>query len=105
MATATDNYKGKLICKRLTPNTGAIVEGIKLDSPLDTATIEAINEALVTHHVLFFRNQDLDPLSQKELAAKFGTLQVHPLYPSPPGIPEIVVLDTGGHNPPDADIW
>jgi taurine dioxygenase len=100
-----EHTKVKLNYKRLTPNIGALVEGIKLNTALDAPTIEAIKEALVTYHVLFFRNQELDPSSQRDLAANFGKLQVHPIYPTPPDIPEIVILDTGTHNPPDSNIW
>jgi taurine dioxygenase len=89
----------------LTPVIGALVEGLDLATPLEAPTVMAIEEALVTHHVLFFRDQRLEPAGQRDLAVNFGRLHVHPIYPHPPGVPEIIVFDTGSHNPPDADTW
>ena len=34
-----------------------------------------------------------------------GQLHIHPIYPHPPGVPEIIVFDTGAQNLPDADTW
>jgi taurine dioxygenase len=89
----------------LTPAVGALVEGLDLATPLEPSAVAAVGDALVTHHVLFFRDQHLEPATQRDLAANFGELHVHPIYPHPPGVPEIVVFDTGTHNLPDADTW
>lgn len=45
------------------------------------------------------------PLAQRALAARFGALRIHPVYPTVPGVPEIIVLDTSHNNPPDNDNW
>jgi taurine dioxygenase len=55
--------------------------------------------------VLFFENQPITPLQQRELAARFGALHIHPIYPHVPEVPEIIVLDTSHDNPPDNDNW
>jgi taurine dioxygenase len=44
-------------------------------------------------------------VQQRELAANFGPLHVHPVYPQAPSVPEIIVLDTDDNNPPDNDNW
>src|SRR5215213_2636213 len=87
------------------PAIGALVEGLDLAAPLQPPVAAAIGEALVTHHVLFFEGQRPEPASQRDFAARFGQLHVHPVYPHPPGVPEIIVFDTGGHNLPDTDTW
>lgn len=89
----------------LTPAIGALVEGLDLAAPLEPPAVAAIEEALVAHHVLFFEGQRLEPASQRDLARNFGELHIHPIYPHPPGVPEIIVFDTGAQNLPDADTW
>src|SRR5689334_18539576 len=89
----------------LSPAIGALVEGLDLAAPLEAAQVAAVQDALVTHHVLFFEGQHLEPASQRDLAARFGELHIHPVYPHPPGVPEIIVFDTGAQNLPDADTW
>jgi taurine dioxygenase len=60
---------------------------------------------LVKHHVLFFENQPVTPRQHRDLAANFGALHVHPVYPHDPEVEEIIVLDTNTKNPPDSDTW
>ena len=55
--------------------------------------------------MLFFEGQSLAPLQHRALAARFGDLHIHPVYPQAPGVPEIIVLDTSDNNPPDNDNW
>jgi taurine dioxygenase len=78
-----------------TPTIGAEVVGVDLRSPLDAATVAEVREALHTHKVLFFRDQDLAPEQHIALGAQFGTLtEGHPLQESPEEYPEIMVVDT-----------
>jgi alpha-ketoglutarate-dependent taurine dioxygenase len=89
----------------LGPAIGALVTGIDLTQPLIPENRDALLQALLAHHVLFFENQPVTPVQQRELAAHFGPLHVHPVYPQAPGVPEIIVLDTDDNNPPDNDNW
>ncbi|WP_422623558.1 TauD/TfdA family dioxygenase [Rhodoferax sp.] len=57
------------------------------------------------HHVLFFENQPITPQQQRDLAARFGELHIHPIYPHVADVPEIIVLDTSSDNWPDNDNW
>ena len=93
---------------RITPLTaalGAQVDGVALAEPLQPAQQAAIDEALLRHQVLFFRNQPLTPRQQRDFAAQFGELHVHPIYPNVPEQPQIMVLDTDADNLPDNDNW
>lgn len=89
----------------LGPAIGALVSGIRLADPLADTQRDALLAALLQHHVLFFENQPITPLQQRDLAARFGPLHIHPIYPHVPEVPEIIVLDTSDNNPPDNDNW
>ena len=45
----------------LTPLIGAEVHGVDLTRPLDDATLEAVRGALISHQVIFFRDQQITP--------------------------------------------
>ena len=91
--------------KRLTPAIGALISGINLCEPLTPAHCSELSALLVENHVLFFENQPLTPRQHRDLAANFGPLHVHPVYPHDPEVEEIIVLDTNVKNPPDSDTW
>lgn len=59
---------------KLGAHIGARIDGVRLGAHLDTATVAAINEALLTHKVIFFRDQHhLDDASQLAFARLLGT--------------------------------
>ena len=89
----------------LGPAIGAIVSGIDLARPLEDAHHKRLHDALLAHHVLFFEQQAITPAQQRDLAARFGELHIHPVYPHHPEVPEIILLDTSNDNPPDNDNW
>jgi taurine dioxygenase len=67
--------------------------------------MRAIDEALVQHQVLFFRDQTLTPVQHRDFAAHFGKLHIHPIYPKHPEAPEVIVLDTDLVDLQDNAIW
>ena len=89
----------------LGPAIGALVSGLQLSDGVTDAQRDTLLAALLKHHVLFFEGQSLAPLQQRALAARFGDLHIHPVYPQALGVPEIIVLDTSDNNPPDNDNW
>ena len=89
----------------LGPAIGAVVSHIDLTRPLPLAQRDALHAALLQHQVLFFENQPVTPQQQRDLAAQFGPLHIHPVYRNIPEVPEIIVLDTDDNNPPDNDNW
>ena len=96
---------GDITLTRLTAAIGAVVEGIELAAPLSARDQAALAAALVEHHVLFFRNQDVTPAQHRDFAAQFGRLHVHPIYPKHEAVPEIIVLDTDLVDVADNSIW
>ncbi|WP_338493083.1 taurine dioxygenase [Erwinia aphidicola] len=89
----------------LGPYIGAEVSELDLSRPLSDAQFEQLYHGLIRHQVLFLRNQPLKPQQQRQLAARFGDLHIHPVYPHAPGVEEVIVLDTHNDNPPDNDNW
>lgn len=89
----------------LGPVIGGLVEGIDLARPLDAASRARLGQALLDHKVLFFENQIITPQQQRNFAASFGKLHVHPIYPQVEDVPEILILDTHVDNLPDNDTW
>jgi taurine dioxygenase len=89
----------------LSPAIGAIVSGVNLAAGISDGERDALLEALLDRHVLFFEHQPIAPDQQRDLAARFGRLHIHPIYPNVPEVPEIIRLDTSLDNPPDNDNW
>jgi taurine dioxygenase len=74
----------------LTPRIGASVYGVKLSEPLAEQTVQELNQALLDHLVLFFRDQDLTFDQHKRFGRYFGELHIHPSAPAAEGHPEIL---------------
>ena len=78
--------------KPVTASIGAEIEGVNLAEPLSDATFEAVPDALMTHQVIFFRDQEMNIEQHKDLGRRFGDLHVHPAAPGPKDHPEILVI-------------
>jgi taurine dioxygenase len=89
----------------LTPSVGGLVSGLDLSKPLSQRAVERLRAALAERHVLFFENQTLDPHAQRDFAARFGDLHVHPIFPHVEGVPEITSIETRPDYLPDNDNW
>ena len=84
---------------------GAEIEGIDLTLPLSMHDYKKIRNLLIEHEVIFFRNQDISPAQQKELAGSFGPLQTHPAYETVEGFPEITILESTEKKPTKIEAW
>ena len=89
----------------LSPALGAQISGLDLSQQLTDAQRQAIEQALLTHQVLFFRDQPLTPQQHARFAANFGELHIHPMYPNVPEQPEVLILDTAVTDVRDNAIW
>ena len=69
---------------KLGANIGARIDGVRLGGDLSASTVKAINDALLTHKVIFFREQHhLDDESQLAFARTLGTPTIaHPTVTS-----------------------
>ena len=73
---------------------GAEVNGINLKDSSDK-NWEVINNLMLEHKVLFFRNQNITPEEQINLAKKFGPLEKHVYVKNLKGYPEIIRIIKG----------
>lgn len=89
----------------LSPALGAQISGIDLRQPLTAGLRQQLEDALLQHQVLFFREQPIEPQQQAAFAAQFGDLHIHPIYPNIPEQPEVLVLDTAVTDVRDNAIW
>lgn len=83
---------------------GAVISGIDLNQLTDE-TLSLIKSVLLKHQVIFFRNQDLQTSSQVNLAKSFGSLHIHPVFPTVPNVPEVIVLDSHETDLRDNELW
>ena len=82
---------------------GAVIEGVTLSSKLDDAVVQEINQALLIHKAIFFKNQShLDDTEQEAFATRLGTPLNHPTVPVKQGSNHILELDSRGAR---ADSW
>lgn len=84
---------------------GAHISGVDLSRDLNAEQRDAIEQALLKHQVLFFRDQPVTPQQQARFAAHFGDLHIHPIYPNVPEQPEVLILDTAVTDVRDNAIW
>ncbi len=94
-----------LSIRNLSRHIGAQVEGVDLSTPLDDATFRAIRELLLERHVIFFRDQPLEPQQLMDLARRFGALDVHAFGRHLPGLPEVGVIDQTEPEGDGANRW
>jgi len=87
------------------PTLGARIDGVNLAEHISDETVAVIRQALLDHEVLFFENQELTPSQQRDFAVRFGRLHVHPIRPSVPGLPEVLVLDNEPASETDSGNW
>lgn len=77
----------------LTGGMGAEIHGIDLSREMDDQRFRAINQVLLDHGVIFFRDQHITPSQQMAFARRWGEIHLHPhmrCLPDQPGIIEIV---------------
>ena len=90
--------------RRLTGVLGAEVEGVRLENITDHE-FKALDDALLTHQVLFLRGQHLSEDGQRALATRFGTPSVFPLQRHFGGTEPLSLIEDTATNGPDADNW
>ena len=77
--------------KLLSGALGAEIEGINLKE-VNLGNFKTVNDLLLEHKVIFFRNQDITPIEQIELAKLFGPVEEHAYVKGLEGYPQITRL-------------
>jgi alpha-ketoglutarate-dependent taurine dioxygenase len=90
--------------RQLAGRLGAELTGIDASADLPDETIDWIRQALLTHRVVFLRDQRLDYASEVRFAQRFGSLTLgHPTIASPPEQPFLEEIDS--HKGGPANQW
>jgi len=77
--TAIDNVIPRADIIKRAARIGAEISNVKLSGDLPDETIGAINQVLLEHKVIFFRDQNhLDDAGQERFAVRLGQLVPHP---------------------------
>ena len=86
---------------------GAEITGVDLRHPLADAQLDAINEALVEHELIIFRDQDISSENLMSFGRGFGELTVHPFAPNEgKNAPELIKFRNDEKTPPfGTDVW
>src|SRR5262249_51172793 len=69
---------------------GAEIGGVDLRRPLSNEQFTALDDALVEHELLIFRNQDITSENLIDFGRRFGQLTVHPFAPNEEKAPELI---------------
>ncbi|MFT4796815.1 MAG: taurine dioxygenase [Candidatus Azotimanducaceae bacterium] len=88
----------------LTPTIGAELLGVDLRK-FDTALINDIRAALLTHKVVFFRDQSFTAAEHITFASQFGELEVHPATPKEQSDPELLRIAHGPDSRGFENFW
>ena len=83
-----------LAIEPLTPFIGAEITGVDLRSVTEQQVAE-IRAALLTHQVVFFRDQTLTQQEHIYFAGQFGGLEIHPATPQGQDNPEVLHIAHG----------
>jgi len=76
------------------PALGAEISNVSIESAVeDNELFAVIRGLLLKYKVLFFRDQDITPATHVAFARKFGDLESHPMVPSHPDHPELLLLN------------
>ena len=108
MATISDRATrdtGTLDIRPLTPAIGAEILGIDLGSTDIAARIPEIRAALLSHGVIFFREQDITTAQHIAFARAFGELEIHPATPKDQPNREVLRIEHGPKSRGQENAW
>lgn len=94
--TTTDNSIPRADIVKRAARLGAEIKNVKLSGDLSDDVVRAINQLLLEHKVIFFRDQGhLDDAEQERFAVRLGKLVPHPTVGATKGTSSILELDSG----------
>ncbi|MFT3964548.1 MAG: TauD/TfdA family dioxygenase [Sphingobium sp.] len=82
----------------MTKRIGAEIFGVDLTQPLGNQAFSEIHSALMTHQVVFFRDQKLDHEAHKAFGRAFGKLHIHSGVKGLDNHPEVVAIHADGNS-------
>ena len=105
--TSLTTVKAGVTATRKGVNLGAEISGVDLRKPLSDEQFKAIDEALVEHELIIFRDQDINSDQLMAFGRRFGPLTVHPFAPNEgKNAPELIKFRNDETTPPfGTDVW
>ena len=95
---------GEITITRMNASLGGLVEGVDL-AQIGDAQFVVIRQALLDHHVLFFRNQHLTDDGQLALVRRWADPMLFPITALMGGKNALGRVEDTAESPPDADGW
>ena len=91
---------------RVGVNLGAEIAGVDLRRALSDEAFAVIQEALVEHELIIFRDQEITSDNLIDFGRRFGELTVHPFSPHDEKAPVLIKFRNDETNPPfGTDVW
>ncbi len=95
-----------VMIRRVGSNLGAEISGVDLRKPLPDDQFKVIEDALVEHELIVFRNQDITSENLMDFGRRFGELTVHPFSPHDANAPQLIKFRNDETNAPfGTDVW
>ena len=92
--------------EELTPAIGAELTGIDLAQVTGNDDLfGVVRTLLLKHKVLFFRDQLLPPADHVAFAERFGPLEGHPVVPSHPDFPTLLLIHRQTERSSYENVW
>lgn len=89
MSTVSSAIAEKFQVRRLSPALGAEIIGLDVSRPLEARALEILRGAFQDHHMLCFRDQQLDDDALVAFSKQFGPLEKFPEKDKTKGTPEV----------------
>jgi taurine dioxygenase len=91
---------------RVGANLGAEIGGVDLRAPLSDEVFGVVEDALVEHELIIFRNQEITSDNLMDFGRRFGELTVHPFSPNEASAPQLIKFRNDEANAPfGTDVW
>ncbi len=88
----TDTEYAHLTVRPINGALGAEIDGVDLSKKLENAVVDEIKNALISHQVIVFRDQPLNPQHLISLGKHFGMLHRNPFVKGLDQFPEIIEI-------------
>ena len=95
----------RITVRQLTPAVGAEISDVDIAGGVTDEALHGIHAALMADGVVFFRDQDITPLEQRDFAARFGRLRqvTRSAFLVQEDVPEMHVLVNDRERPPNVN--
>jgi len=104
--TTSTVCRPNLVVEPLVPALGAEIANVDLcEAARNDDLFGELHRLLLEYKVLFFRNQRLPPAEHVAFAERFGTLEGHPIQPSHPDFPTLLLIHRQAERTTYENIW